>query len=61
MNRTLFPFEVMMPAKQPKGCSNIYTKSAACYSTSKLDIKDTEDILNFSEPAQYIDFHNMLL
>jgi hypothetical protein len=34
-----------MRRKQPKRCSKLYTKSAACFSTSKLDVKNKEDIL----------------
>ena len=34
-----------MRRKQQKRCSKVYTKSAACFSTYKLDLRNTEVIL----------------
>jgi len=34
-----------MRRKQPKRCSKLYTKSAACFSTYKLDVNNKEDTL----------------
>jgi len=37
-----------MRRKQQKRCSNVYTKSATCFSTYKLDLKNREGTLYYS-------------